>query len=55
MGRQRRMEKKNKTLGAEKSENIDTQYINKIVITIIIINDTSRVMWGEYLGQEGWE
>ena len=30
MGRQRRMEKKNKTLGRERSINIDTQYRNKI-------------------------
>ena len=37
MNRQGRMEKKNKTLGRERCENIDKLYINKIITTIIII------------------
>ena len=34
MDREGRMEKKNKTLGTERCENIDTLYINKIIIII---------------------
>ena len=37
MDQQRRMEKKNKTLGAERWANIDTLYINDNIIIIIII------------------
>ena len=36
MGRQGRMEKKNKTLGTGSCENIDIRYINKIIVIIFI-------------------
>ena len=38
MGRHRRMEKKNKTLGAERCANIVTLYINKYIKNIIFSN-----------------
>ena len=46
MGRQRRMEKKNKTLGTEVYANIDTLYKNIVIIVIKIcltLTKSSRV------------
>ena len=38
MDQKGRMEKENKTLGTGRCENIDTLYIHKIIIIIIIIS-----------------
>ena len=41
---QGRMEKENKTLATERCKNIDTLYINKIIIIIIIIIIISKII-----------
>jgi hypothetical protein len=48
MDRQGRKEKKNKTVGTERSENIDSLYINKIIIFVAINNLILHFSWSKF-------
>ena len=46
MNRQGRMEKENKTLGTERRENIDTLYIEKLLLLLLSLFLTNSMAYG---------